>query len=119
MNPSPFLWVGIFIIIHALSLYFDLFKSEELKVYAPEGAPDWIRYGKVLLDVLALVFLFALFKLKKWGFWGYALSSLAMALVQLAAGHTLITALTGLGSTAIILASLHVGKENKVWSHLE
>ena len=119
MNPSPFLWVGLFGVIHTVALLFHLFQSDKFKAYAPAGAPEWIPYANIILTVLALVFLVALFKLKKWGFWGYALTSLAMAIVQLTEGHTFVTALTGLGSTAIIFASLHVGKEDKVWPYLE
>jgi len=59
------------------------------------------------------------FRWKKWGFWGFALSSLIVFAVNLAVGLNITSAILGLVGVAVLFGVLHIDKENKGWTQLE
>lgn len=61
----------------------------------------------------------ALFKWKKWGFWGFAVSGFAILVVGIAGGYGIGNSLPGLIGLAVLYSVLHIGKENKGWPQLE
>jgi hypothetical protein len=83
------------------------------------SAPGWAFPILTLGGVLNIVFLVALFRWKKWGFWGSALTYAGSFFINLVVGLNVVQALLGLSGLAILYGVLHIGKENKGWSQLE
>ncbi len=56
---------------------------------------------------------------KKWGYWGFAVSSIVAFSVNLASGLGVGQSLLGLLGLALLYGVLQIGKENAGWSQLE
>ena len=83
------------------------------------GMPDWAFPVLIALGVFNLTCAIALFRWKKWGFWGFTLSACVVLFVNLAIGLSPAQALGGLVGVAILYGVLQIGKTNKGWSQLE
>jgi hypothetical protein len=67
-------------------------------------------------NVLCVV---ALFRWKKWGFWGACISSVVALFVNLSVGLGIGSALFGIVGVLLLYGVLHTGKESKGWPQLE
>jgi hypothetical protein len=61
----------------------------------------------------------ALFKWKKWGFYGFLCVSVTAFIVNLSIGINLVQSLLGFVGVALLYGVLNIGEENKGWTQLE
>ena len=79
----------------------------------------WLILFSVMLIILDAVWVIALFKWQKWGFWGYCATRVANVIISLLIGESIFAAFGPLLAIAIIYGVLQIGGENKGWSQLE
>jgi hypothetical protein len=109
----------IFILIaNAAAALMFIFGGQMIKENAPEIAA-WTLPLLAIGAVLNLVFAIALFKWKKWGFWGVLVTSIAGLVLNIVAGYGIGQSLTGLIVLAVLYGVLHIGKDNRGWPQLE
>ena len=60
----------------------------------------------------------ALLRWRKWGFFGFVLSSFVALLVNIAMGTDLVQSVAALFGIGILYGVLNMGGENKAWPHL-
>ena len=82
-------------------------------------APLWTIITLGLVSVLNVIFAIAIFNWKKWGFWGFIMTSLIALYVNLTIGIGIGNSLVGLLGVAILYGVLQIGKQNKGWKQLE
>ena len=116
-------WLVLLIILGAFSLLGTavgyLVAPEAIREALPD-APAWTFPAIGVISLLGVVFAIALFTWKKWAFWGYLVSSIAMVVVNVEMGAPLWQSILNLAGVAILFAVLHIGgKEKKGWSQLE
>jgi hypothetical protein len=80
--------------------------------------PGWVIPVSVIGVVFTVVCAGALFKWKKWGFWGYCAISVVAFIINISFGLG-VTSFAGLVGVAILYGVLNIGGENKGWSQLE
>lgn len=101
----------------ANSLYTLYFLTE---ANFPQGTPGWAVPVLVVTGLVNVVCAIALFRWKKWGFWGFCISSAYSLLVNLNLGIGSAQSLIGLIGILVLYAVLHIGGEsNKAWPQLE
>jgi hypothetical protein len=83
-----------------------------------DNVPIWVAPLLAVLSSFCIVCAIALFKWKKWGFYGYGISCLIASIVYLMYGSGILPWLAGLVSILILGRVLHIGKENKGWAQL-
>ena len=83
------------------------------------NAPGWAASALILGGILNIVFAIALFRWKRWGFWGYVATIALTIAVNLVLGLNVVQAMPGLVGVAILYGVLQIGKEDKGWPQLE
>ena len=81
--------------------------------------PSWALVVMGIGAVFNLICAIALFKWKKWAFWGFVVSSIVAFFVNLLIGIGIGQSLLGLVGIALLYGVLHIGKENKGWPQLD
>lgn len=81
--------------------------------------PDWAFPVLIANSVLNLLWTIALFRWKKWGFWGFVVSAVISISVNLSIDLSVLSALGGLVGVAVLFGVLQIGKEKKGWSQLD
>ncbi|HEV7642948.1 MAG TPA: hypothetical protein VGO50_03320 [Pyrinomonadaceae bacterium] len=81
--------------------------------------PVWAGWGSVLMALLNVVFLVAIFKWKKWGFYGFAVATIVSCALNFYAGVGVALSLIGLVGIAILFGVLQIGGKKKGWGQLE
>ena len=71
------------------------------------------------MALLNFVCAIALFRWKKWGFWGLCVTVVIGVVYNLGMGAEIRSAFGGLIWIGILYGVLHLGKENKGWLKLE
>jgi len=87
-------WLILMIIANSLTSLMYLFGSGAIRQQFPD-APGWAFPVLAVLGIVNLVFAIALFSWKKWGFFGFAATSVAASIVNLAVGLNITQALFG------------------------
>jgi hypothetical protein len=95
-----------------------LLGSEVIRRTIPD-APGWAFPVLIVFSLFNLVCAIALFKWKKWGFWGCCVFSVVALVVNLSVGLGIGPAVGGLVGVLLLYGVLHIGKENKGWPQLE
>ena len=109
----------VFIIIaNSASAFMYIVGREAIRQNLPD-MPDWAFPVLIAFGVLNLVCAIALFKWKKWGFWGFTFSACIVLVVNLAIGLSPAQAFGGLIGVAILYGVLQIGRTNKGWPQLE
>ena len=111
-------WLILIIVVNGLSAVSMPSMITMVKQYVP-NMPDWIVWPSVLLALLNVVFAIALFKWKRWGFYGCLLSTLAAIGMNVAAGLGIGRSLIGLVGVAILYGVLQIGGPQSAWNQLE
>ena len=86
---------------------------------ANPGMPDWALIVLPIFGVLNIACAIGLFKLKKWGFWGFVISATIVFFINFSIGLNILQALLGFVGIAIIYGVLQIGGENKGWTQLD
>ena len=95
-----------------------LLGSETIRRNVPK-MPEWAFPALIFVGIFNLVCAIALFRWKKWGFWGIVTSAVATFFLNLSFGIGLGSAFLGLLGVAILYGVLHIGGEEKGWSQLD
>lgn len=111
-------WLVLMLIGNSLAVLTYMFDSSNVRQYYPT-APSWAFPALTLGGILNIVFLIALFRWKKWGFWGSVAIYPLGFIVNLQVGVDVGQLLVGMSGLAILFGVLHIGKENKGWPQLE
>ena len=106
------------IVVNSLGALLNLLGSNYIKQISP-GIPTWAIAVIGIFCVFNIVCAIALFKLKKWGFWGCLFSSIIAVFLNLAIGQGIVRSLVGLLGIVILYGVLHIGKDNKGWPQLD
>lgn len=109
--------VGMIVINSAISLML-LFAGSVIK-QTFIGIPSWALVVMWFFAVFNLVCAIALFKWKKWGFWGFIFSNIVAVFFYLAIGVGIWQSLRGLIGIAILYGVLQIGGDKKGWIQLE
>lgn len=85
------------------------------------NASEWavqVLTGYLLCNLVCVI---ALFKWKKWGFWGYVMGSVVGLALQipLGMGIGISTVLYSVAEVVVLYEVLKIGKENNAWLQLE
>lgn len=81
--------------------------------------PYWSFPVLAALGVFNVICAVALFKWKRWGFWGFVASGLCAAIVNILIGLKPASVVGGLLGIAVLYGVLHLGKGNKGWPQLD
>jgi hypothetical protein len=111
-------WLILMIIANSLTSLAFFMGSQSVRLNFPM-APPWAFPVLGALGVINLVCAIALFKWKKWGFFGFAASSIVAFVVNLMVGVPILQALLGIVGFVVLFAVLQIGTENKGWTQLE
>jgi hypothetical protein len=106
------------VVLNALTAVLYLFFSAFILGTLPQ-TPSWalpVLGVGALLNVACAV---ALFQWKKWGFYGFVVTSIAAFTVNLMIGLNPLQAIFGLLGLAILYGVLQIGGEKKGWTQLE
>ena len=106
------------IIANSATALLYLFGSEAIRRNAP-NMPGWAFPVLIVAGIFNLICAVALWRWKKWGFWGFVVSALVAFAVNLSIGVEPGFALLGLVGLGILYGVLHIGSEDKGWPQLE
>jgi len=82
------------------------------------NAPGWAFPVLRYICLFHIMCIGAIFRWKKWGFWGAVASSLVAVVINIMMDDKLIENITGLISIAILYGVLQIGGERKGWTQL-
>ncbi len=109
----------IFIIVtnSAIALAYTLGKTA-IQEKLPD-LPEWAFWVLPAAGIFNLACAAALFRWKKWGFYGFVLSGLVAFGVNITLGQSPTQSFIGLLGVSILYGVLHIGSKNKGWPQLE
>jgi hypothetical protein len=84
-----------------------------------EAMPVWQRLFILISNVSAFIWIIALFKWRKWGFWGWCFTVVSGIIYSLVDGDSIVGAFYPLVGLGILYGVLQIGGENKGWNQLE
>jgi hypothetical protein len=111
-------WLVLMIIANSATALIYLFASGTIRQTFPD-APAGIFPLLAILGIFNVVCSIALFKWKKWGFYGFMVSSIVALIINLIIGLNIAQSLGGLIGVAILYGVLKIGKERAAWPRLE
>ena len=103
------MYLVLVIIANSATALLYLFGAEAIKRSTP-NIPDWAFPVLIVLVLFNLVCAVALFRWKKWGFWGLVASAVVVLGVNLAIGLGVSSAIVGLLGVLLLYGVLHIGK---------
>jgi hypothetical protein len=107
----------LMLIANSATALLYLFSSEAIRKQNP-NMPDWAFPVLIAIGIINLVFAFALFQWKKWGFWGFVCTAVVVFFINIAIGINPVSALGGLLGIPMLFFVLQIGKEKKGWTQL-
>jgi len=112
-------WLILMLIANSATALLYLFSGAAIASKLPHIPPSWLFPLLIVFALFNVVCAIALFQWKKWGFWGFLLTSVVAVFANLSAGLGIGLALLGLIGIAILYGVLQIGNENKGWPQLE
>ena len=110
-------WLVILIVSRLFFLMSTLGTYPDLQKQIPGATP--LLIGLLYLCAVAeIIFAIALFRWRRWGFYGFAASVVVALLLNLVMGIQLWNDLPGLAAVVVLFILLQLGKENRAWKHL-
>lgn len=79
----------------------------------------WFIAVVIVLSLFNVVCAIALFRWKKWGFWGICASAIIEVIVNISIGEAVGVTILSLVGPLILFGLLHVGEKDKGWPQLE
>lgn len=111
-------WLILMIIGNVYAIFLNLTSMNTIISYY--GTSSFMVLFLCALGVLNIVCGVALFKWKKWGFYGFIVSSALVFIINLAIGLNLYQSIAGLIGIAVLYGVLQIGNQtNKGWPQLE
>ena len=119
-------WLTAFLIFMLVASAFTaviyLFGSAAVKENLP-SMPDWAPPVLALFAIAKSVFALAIWRWKKWGMYGFAVSGLATLIVNLVSGVPILSAFLELVAVVILFGLLRRGSPARgistVWSQMD
>jgi len=115
-------WLILMIVANSLSLLMYLVMAAGEGEAMREAFPDmpvWAIPALIVLSAFNVACAIALFRWKKWGFWGFCATSAIGLPINLYLGVGVPQSIAGLLGVVLLFAVLHIGKDNKGWPQLE
>ncbi len=112
-------WLVLIIIVSTIFAIVCLFRSFML-IQQPAGLPVWfipVMLVAFLLNAAAIACAVALFRWKRWGFYGYAIVKAIDITLGMLLGNP--SAVLGVIGIVILFGLLHMGGPNKAWYNLD
>ena len=109
--------VFMFIANSAVTLLYTI-GSDQVKRGLPDDA-EWAIPVLAIMGVFNLVCAVALWKWKKWGFYGFAASAFIALIINLSIGLSPANAFMGLLGIPLLYWVLNMGKAEKAWPRLQ
>jgi hypothetical protein len=106
------------IIANSATALLYLFGAQAIKRSTP-NIPDWAFPVLIVLVLFNLACAIALFRWKRWGFWGLVASAAVTLGVNLTIGLGFSAAIVGVLGVILLYGVLHIGKDNKGWAQLD
>ncbi len=110
-------WLILMIVANSAMALFYLLGMRIMKEAYP-NVPVWLFLILTLLGVFNLICAIALFNWKKWGFWGFCVSSVIAMIVNIFIGLGIGQSVAGPLGIAFLYGILQIGKDNKGWPQL-
>ena len=110
-------WLILMIVANSAMALFYLLGMQIMKEAYP-NVPVWLFLILTPLGVFNLICAIALFNWKKWGFWGFCVSSVIAMIVNIFIGLGIGQSVAGLLGIAFLYGILQIGKDNKGWPQL-
>jgi hypothetical protein len=111
-------WLVLMIVANAAAALLYLLAGAAIRQKVP-NIPDWALPTLIVVGVVNVVCAVALFRWKKWGFYGFLATSVIAFAINLVLGLGIIRAVFGFVGVAILYGVLQIGKENKGWPQLD
>ncbi len=111
-------YLVVMIIANAAVAVMYLIGKEGIKQALPQ-MEDWVFPVLIGVGIFNLVCAIALFRWKKWGFWGFVASSCLMLVINLSIGLGIGQSIGGLVGVAVLYGVLQIGNEDKGWPQLD
>jgi hypothetical protein len=113
-------WLVLMIIANSLSAVISLFASEMITENLPGDVSTSMIILLGILGIANIIFSVMLFQWKKFGFWGFIITSIGAFIINLSIGLGIGQSLFGLVSIAILYGILQIKKDNiPAWDNLE
>ena len=114
-------YLGILIVAYALTVSVNMhamyYLAEEMKILYPDMRP-WVVPTQTMFAALNIGWAVALLRFKRWGFFGYVLTSVAICVIHVVAGQGVVDAALSLVAVGVLFLLLLVGQRS-FWSQLE
>jgi hypothetical protein len=81
--------------------------------------PNWALPVLVGLGICNIAFFLAVFRWRRWGFYGFIATSVIAVIVNLSIGLSVVSSLLGLSGAAILYWVLQMGGQNNGWRQLK
>lgn len=104
---------------NAISAVLSPFALANIRRPSIPDFPDCVAWPFSLFSALNLVFLAALFRWKRWGIFGYAISTAAIYALNVYAGVGAGAAALGFVATVILFVGLQIGRAKSCWSQMD
>jgi len=111
-------WLVLMIIANSLVAVIYLFGSAAIGQNFP-SAPGWTFPVLAIVGIVNVVCSIALFQWKKWGFFGFIVTTIVAFVVNPILGLNIVQALLGLLGVPLLYGVLQIGKEKKGWTQLD
>lgn len=108
----------LMIVSSSLSFLSNLFLDEYSQRLHP-GLPTYYPPVFVLLAAAEIVCAIAVYRWKKWGFYGFVATSSITFIMNVAAGANVMLSLLSLLGVAVLYGVLQIGSGNKGWAQLD
>ncbi len=113
-------WLVFMIVANSLIGLMYLLVPESIANEMEVKIPIYILSILGLIGIANVVFSFALFKWKLWGFYGFIVSSLASFIINLMIGVEVVQSVMGLIGIAFLYGVLQIKKNNiAAWNYME
>ena len=113
-------WLVIMIIANSITALIYLFASETILQNMLESVSRSIILLLAVICILNVIFSVMLLQWKKWGFWGFLITSFGALIINLNIGISAAQSVFGLAGIAILYGILQIKKDNvTAWQNLE
>jgi len=102
--------------INFLGILMYLLRGQEIFQGLKIGT--WVIPTFTFFSIVNIICMIALFKWKKYGFWGFIISSLFTFFLSILVGFKILPTLWGLALVIVLYILLKIGS-NKIWDQLE
>jgi len=108
----------LMLIVSVNATVYYLHLSGDLNFAELNELPIWAFYYIANLPLLNIICAVALLLWKKWGFWGFVITTILEVLIYILLGLGIEKALPAIISLFVIYTFLNIGKDKNAWSKL-